>query len=485
LSIRAALVRALAAAVCFHVAHLVPYSGFAMLGFFLCLLSLTGVNNARHAFRWGIVLGWLVYTPHLSFFWNVFVPQESMTGAKVIGVIGVIALWMVLPIWLGLFLSLATWLRRWTRPVLWIWLIPAAWTGIEYVRGELYPLKFSWLSAGYAFAESPWMLPFGALGMYGAGFLLVLLATFTRWGWRRSKPGAGLLLLGVPYALTFTVIALSGRIGTKTPVSELTIGGVQLEFPSYGKVLRELDHLIAEHPETELCVLSEYTFSEPVPEVVRNWCRDNRRYLIAGGTDPLGTTNFYNTAFVIGTQGEIVFKQAKGVPIQFFSDGLPAPKQEVWDSPWGRIGLCICYDLGYTRVTDELVRQGAETIIAPTMDVQNWGGYQHWLHARVTPIRAAEYGIPIFRLTSSGVSQHVLPSGKVQASRPYPGQGAILTAQLELRESGSLPLDRWFAPLCVIVTTLTALVAMPMSFRRSVIHKRAIHGSADEHRKEG
>lgn len=465
LSVRSALVWALAAAACFHLARLVPHAGYAMVGFFIGLLNLTRVNNARHGFRWGIVLGWMTYVPHLAFFLNVFAPEGTGGGARVIGIIGVFALWMILPIWLGLFLSLATWLRRWTSPKVWIWLIPVGWTGIEYFRGELYPLRFSWLSAGYAFAESTWMVPLRLLGMYGVGFVLMLLAAFAVWGWRRSRVGSGLVVLGVPYALMFTAIALSGRFD-KTPLNHLPIGGVQLEFPSNREIVEHLDRLIMEHPETELCVLSEYTLDGPVPEVVLNWCRDNQRHLVVGGMDPLGTTNFYNTAFVIGPDGKIIFKQVKAVPIQFFRDGLPAPRQRVWDSPWGKLGLCVCYDLGYTRVADELVRQGAQAIVAPTMDVADWGHYQHRLHARVTPIRAAEYGMPIFRLTSSGISQHVLASGKVAASRPYPGQGEILAANLSLPATGSRPLDRWFAPFCVVVTVLTALFAAVRSTLR-------------------
>ena len=31
----------------------------------------------------------------------------------------------------------------------------------------------------------------------------------------------------------------------------------------------------------------------------------------------------------------------------------------MWDSPWGRIGFCICYDLSYRRVTDRLAALGA------------------------------------------------------------------------------------------------------------------------------
>jgi apolipoprotein N-acyltransferase len=142
------------------------------------------------------------------------------------------------------------------------------------------------------------------------------------------------------------------------------------------------------------------------------------------------------------------------VPIQFFKDGLPAPQQKLWDSPWGQIGLCICYDLSYTRVADRLVQQGAQALIVPTMDVADWGNAQHELHARVTPVRASEYGLPIFRLASSGVSQWADRNGRIRASAPALGDGATLAGTLEMRGPGRLPPDRWLAPFAVGVTVV-------------------------------
>jgi apolipoprotein N-acyltransferase len=142
------------------------------------------------------------------------------------------------------------------------------------------------------------------------------------------------------------------------------------------------------------------------------------------------------------------------VPIQFFKDGLPAPEQKVWDSPWGKIGICICYDLSYTRVTDALVRQGAQMLIVPTMDVDTWGHHQHELHARIAPVRAAEYGVPIFRVASSGISQGVEKTGRVQSSAPFPGEGETIFFGAHIGAKGSVPPDRLLALWCVFVTVV-------------------------------
>jgi apolipoprotein N-acyltransferase len=432
----------------FHFAYLelqgyplVPVCALAMMVFLACLVALARLVSPRRAFNWGVAIGLAIYAPHLSFFWNVFGPPA-------------VALWMVLPIWLGAFLALTSCCHRRFPAALAAVLIPFLWTGIEYFRSELYPLRFSWLNLGYAFSDSSWATPSRLLGMYGVGFLLSAVAGWGVLAWRvRWHLGWPVFFAGM---MAFWALGgLLPRPAENTSDVELRIAGAQLEFPKEEEVLRALDEVRRKHPRMPLLVLSEYTFEGPVPERVKAWCRENQRWLIAGGKDPAPGGEFYNTAFVVSTNGEVAFKQAKSVPIQFFNDGLPAREQRVWGSPWGKIGICICYDLGYTRVTDELIRQGAQAIICPTMDVESWGWYEHELHARVAPVRGAEYGVPIVRLASSGISQFVDAHGFSSWSR-FPGQGQIEWGILHLPRRGHLPWDRVLAPVASGVTAMLA-----------------------------
>jgi len=240
-----------------------------------------------------------------------------------------------------------------------------------------------------------------------------------------------------------------------------------MEFPSELEVVLKLNEALKRYPTTDLFVLSEYTFDGPIPTRAEEWCKKNQKYLVAGGKEPIKEKQFYNTAFVVSPAGEIVFRQVKSVPIQFFKDGLPAPEQKLWDSPWGKLGICICYDLSYSRVTDGLVKKRAEAMLVPTMDVADWGERQHRLHGRVAPVRAAEYGIPIFRLASSGISQVVDRFGRLQAEAPFPGEAAVIHGTLNLNGPGRLPLDRWLAPFCAAVTAGCLLLFFVRSFKQN------------------
>ena len=94
------------------------------------------------------------------------------------------------------------------------------------------------------------------------------------------------------------------------------------------------------------------------------------------------------------------------------------------------------------------------------MDVEDWGQHEHELHSRVAPVRAVEYGIPIFRLASSGISQAVSWNGAVIAKTSFPGSLDILSAQLRLPMRGSLPLDRYLVPACTGITTIVTVILL-------------------------
>ena len=439
------------AVACFQAAYTsihYPAAGLLIFGYAFGLVKLTGQPNVRRAFYFGLTTGFLCYAPQLFFFFRIFN-------------VAAIVLWLVLAFWVGLFAAIVCGsARRWGK-VKTAWLIPIIWTGIEYFRSELYFLKFSWMNVGYA-------LQFPIIGMYGCGFLVfAIAAAYFASHWRTVT--AWLFVLTVFAAMFLPAYAYSGRLRPR-----LNIVGVQMEFPPQTIIPQILNQALAKNTNAPIFVLSEYSLDGGVPDSLKNWCRDHSKFLVIGGKDFVTNDIYYNTAFVVGTNGEIVFKQAKSVPIQFFHDGLPAPKQEVWNSPWGKIGLCICYDLSYTRVTDELVRQGAQLLIVPTMDVEFWGRHQHELHSRVAPVRAAEYGIPIFRVASSGISQAVNSGGQVVAKTSIGSYGEIFSAQLRLPRQGSIPIDRYLAPICVAATGGVTIILLLLAWKEKRTAKKIL-----------
>jgi apolipoprotein N-acyltransferase len=441
----------------FHAAYITPAGGSWMILTYLSLVQLTRLEPGRRSFLTGLTFGLLLVAPQLSFFFNIFS-------------IAAVPLWLVLSFWTGLFIWLGSHLRREFPAWAFVLALPSVWMGLEYFRSELYYLRFAWLNAG--FTMGPY-LPGGLLqvfGVHGFGFMLMLLACLLSL-LRRDA----MLVVAAVVMLAFSLCTKDWSAGVKPrnriPAGSLVVAGVQMEFPTEGEVLRGLDQALLKYPDASLIMLSEYTFHGPVPESVRAWCKARGKYLVAGGRAEAEKEDYYNTAFVIGPTGEAVFQQANCVPIQFFQDGLPAPKQALWESPWGRLGICICYDLSFSRVTDELVRQGAQGILVPTMDVITWGEHQHELHARVAPVRAMEYGVPIFRVASSGISQLIDARGRTLSSASTPGDGEIFGGRMSLAAQSSLPVDRHLAPAASAATPLIGLLALLRSRRKQKLAK--------------
>ena len=487
----------LGAVASFHLAFLIPALGWLVLGYLGGLWELRRLPTPRQAFYTGAAIGLGVYVPQMSFLWSIF------HGAA-------LPLWAILALFHGAFLLMLNRVEsRWGGRAA-AWLMPVLWCGLEYLRSEVWWLRFAWFTAGSCWPVAIDPKALQRLGVYGLGFVLSGIAA-QGLGWlretdpRRRRSHAlglaagGAVLLG---AALWPPHRPDGPADRRLPVA-----GLQLEFPSLPDVLDGLDRLVRAHPEAELIMLSEYTLEGPPPKALTSWCRRNRKWLVVGGKQPIETAvpatpptgtalpgsgsdtpaatpslrsapslpsqrsgpakeRFHNTAFVLGPDGEIAFRQVKSRPIQFFDDGEPAPSQAVWESPWGRLGIAICYDASYRQVMDGLIRKGAVGLLIPTMDVEHWGAHEHDLNARMARIRAAEYGVPIFRVASSGISQVIDPTGKETATAPFPGQGDLLAGTLVLHPAGgTVPPDDLLAPACLWATG-AALLALLVDRRR-------------------
>jgi len=487
----------------FHLGFLFPAFWWLVLVHVGCLFELRRLPTARAAFYVGLAIGLGVFGPQMGFLWEIF------KGAA-------IPLWLVLALFYAAFLLLLNRVEsRWGtfRAGL---LMPVLWCGIEYLRSEVWWLRFAWFTAGECLPPESTPRVLHRLGIYGLGFGLAWAAgqgatwVFATRRNDRMRAGLGFLAACMGFAaLALWPLPRSNRDIPKT----IQVAGLQLEFPSLPDILAGLDALIRSHPEAELLMLSEYSLEEPPPKALKAWCRRNGKWLVVGGKQPIGSgdsdglgstpsasshTNaavvgqvaagnglrwprsgapkerFHNTAFVISPNGAVVFQQAKSRPIQFFADGEPAPSQAVWDSPWGKLGIAICYDASYRQVMDPLIRLGATGLLIPTMDVEHWGEHEHRLNARMAVIRASEYRVPIFRVASSGISQLINPNGRETVTAPFPGPGHALAGPLTLAGSApSVPLDAWLAPACTAATAAVILWLAIASRRKSQISDTA------------
>jgi predicted amidohydrolase len=127
------------------------------------------------------------------------------------------------------------------------------------------------------------------------------------------------------------------------------------------------------------CAISGYMFdsaeealpyAEEIPgpstEVLERECRRLGMHVVCGMLERDGDT-LHNSAVLIGPDGLIGTYRKTHLPF-LGVDRFVVPGDEisVYDTPLGRIGIQICYDLRFPEVTRTLALRGADIIAHPT-----------------------------------------------------------------------------------------------------------------------
>lgn len=145
-------------------------------------------------------------------------------------------------------------------------------------------------------------------------------------------------------------------------------------------------------------------FAEEVPgpsvEALEEACARLGLHCVAGLLERDGE-RLRNTAVLVGPGGLVGRYRKIHLPFlgvdRFVSPGEEAP--EVFDTPLGRIGMEICYDLRFPELTRALALGGAEIVVHPT----NWPAPVRPLADFVTRARALENRV--FLLTANRVGR--------------------------------------------------------------------------------
>lgn len=126
----------------------------------------------------------------------------------------------------------------------------------------------------------------------------------------------------------------------------------------------------------------DYTFN-----FLSNLAKSNNIYLVGGSIPEKEKNKIYNTSYVFDRQGKMIGKHRK---VHLFdidiknkqkfkeSDTLSSGnKVTVFNTEFGKIGLCICYDFRFPEFSRLMVDKGAKAIIVPA-SFNLTTGPAHW-----------------------------------------------------------------------------------------------------------
>jgi len=170
-----------------------------------------------------------------------------------------------------------------------------------------------------------------------------------------------------------------------------------------------------------------------------------------------------NEVTVLTPEGEFPGVYGKDHPVAFAGEtSLTRGTYPVYETPFGRLGTIICYDLDFTDTARKVARNGAQLITVPSFDWPEVAA-KHYSHI---VFRAVENRVAMIKADVAFDSAIVDPYGRIleRAVTPRPEQ-AILVADMSLgtADAPAIRLGDWVGWLClvgmVILATLDVVTA--------------------------
>ena len=128
-------------------------------------------------------------------------------------------------------------------------------------------------------------------------------------------------------------------------------------------------------------------FAGPAQRAMSQLARERGIYLIAGSLPELEGHRVYNTSFVYAPDGTCIARHRKihlfDIDVEggqrFMESEVLSPGREVttFDTPWGTMGLCICFDMRFQELCRLMALRGARVIFAPAAFNMTTGP-AHW-----------------------------------------------------------------------------------------------------------
>ncbi len=243
---------------------------------------------------------------------------------------------------------------------------------------------------------------------------------------------------GTMNSLTVSLVQMSIAVGNVSQNRERARTLV-VEAARRGSDLVVLPELWASGYDLEHAALHASSITQGMFRVVSEWAREHQIWL-SGSLLERGGSAIYNTAYLVSPKGDMVASYRKMHLFRLMDEHryLHAGEKPVLvNSPWGKIGLSICYDVRFPELFRAYALKGASMVILPA----------EWPHPRLhhwrTLVQARAIENALFMLACNrvgtsgdthfaGHSMVVSPWGEVLIEGGE--QEVILTTTIDLDE---------------------------------------------------
>jgi apolipoprotein N-acyltransferase len=176
-------------------------------------------------------------------------------------------------------------------------------------------------------------------------------------------------------------------------------------------------------PENEFADADDPAFAAQVGALAR----ELNAYLVV---DMVWRTSegMHDAAVLFGPDGNEVGRHAK---INLTGDEqafgfVPGPRDfQVFTTPYGNVGLGVCWDRHVPWITRELARAGAHVVLMPVDDDFYGNRWFPPLHAADSVLRAAENRVAFGLGATSGIAMVIDPYGRITAESAINQRGVV------------------------------------------------------------
>ncbi|MGM0441075.1 MAG: apolipoprotein N-acyltransferase [Elusimicrobiota bacterium] len=421
-----------------------PKFNFSFLSFFFLVpLLLYIFKNPSESIKNIFFKSWIAGTIcYIILLYWVFYPLW-LSGAGILGAsAGVFFLALYLGLYWAVFGISIYYIKKNRFPLL-IFLIPAFWIFLEFVRAHLLS-GFPWLLAGYSLWKIPYLIQLADItGVYGISFLVVLINTVISLTiFRKSlKP----VLRGVPvFILVSFYPFLGGNVNTG---SSRRISILQGNISQYEKWNSDYEQNILDtyrnlHKKAvkfnpEIIVWPETSLpgvllrDSDLVNYMRELSENSGAVEIVGSMEQ-DRERIYNSAYSI-KKGKISSPYRKVhltpfgefIPFRSFFSLFIGVVNEIGDFHSGenidilpagdfQAGTAICFESIFPYIAREFFKQGAQLYVNITNDgwfLDSAGPEQHFIHSVFRSVENRKYTV---RAANTGISGIISPFGKIK-----------------------------------------------------------------------
>jgi apolipoprotein N-acyltransferase len=347
------------------------------------------------------------------------------------------------------------------------------WVGIELIRGLIVGTGGF---IGYAFYQVPVVVqPISIFGIYGLSLLamlinyalsLLVIALYDHYTADRPIP-PDRISAPLPVARRWSIglgvvaviwIALGAMLYQTPATPRATVAAIQPYQPTVPNLARGTRD--AARKGAQIVVWPEgalnYDPRQRNSDVFQRLAQENNVYLVIG-FGLRATEGLYNQVAIVSPQGEFLGTYGKAHPVSYVGEtSLAHDGYPIFETPFGKLGTIICYDLTYADTARGAARNGAQIIAAPSNDWPELYDKEY-----IMPMyRAIENRVALIKADTMFDSVIVDPFGRILSlASSAQGKEALVMADVPIgtADTPQVFLGDWVGWLCLIGMVILVL----------------------------